>query len=238
LLPRPDRRKWIRWVDRIGGELTRSAVDREVFEQWEAIVKSNPALDMNSRFMSFIWSSYFYQQVLVVRRQVQPKPPSISLVRLLREVADYSTHFTRDVFVNRYARPVFPKEHREGHRLFDTFAGRAAPQLSADRVRADAARIVGVSRKLKYLSDKWLAHSDSRRRWPRLGFRQLNRALDALYEAWRRYHVLVRGGPIDADPNWLAGTDWQHVFDVPWRSRPDEPAKPDDDAPNLMSGGD
>jgi len=89
--------------------------------------------------------------------------------------------------------------------------------VSAVRVQADAARLGRLSRGLKYLSDKWLPHSDTRRRWPRLGFRQLDRALDALYSTWRRYHVLVRRGPINADPKFLAGSDWQHVFDIPWR---------------------
>ena len=219
MLARPDRRKWTRWIDRISAELVRSSVDREVFEQWEAVIQRNPSLDMNNRFMSLIWSSYFDRQVLVVRRQVQCKKPSISLVRLLHEVADYSAHLSRQAFVTSYTRPEFRDTWREGQRLFDSFAGRGGTHVSPVRVKADAARLTRVSGGLKYLSDKWLAHSDPRRRWPRLGFRQLNRALDALYDAWHRYHVLVRRGPINADPKFLAGSDWQHVFDVPWRTK-------------------
>jgi hypothetical protein len=219
VLPQPDRRKWTHWIDRISAELARSSVDREVFKQWSDIVERNPNLDMNNRFMSLIWSCYFDRQVLVVRRQVHCKKQSISLVRLLHEVAGYSGRLTRQDFVTSYTRPRFRDTWREGHRLFDTFAGRGREYVSRDRVLADAARLVWLSRGLKYISDKWLAHSDPRRRWPRLGFRQLNRALDALYDAWKRYHVLVRRGPIDADPKRLAGSDWQHVFDIPWRAK-------------------
>jgi hypothetical protein len=183
MLARPDRRKWTRWIDRISNELSRSAVDREVFEQWWAVVQGNPALDINNRFMALVWSSYFDRQVLVVRRQLQAKD-SVSLVRLLKEVAAHA----------------------------------GSLKLSTDRVEADIKRLTRRSSGLKYLSDKWLAHSDPRRRWPRLGFKQLNKSLDTLYSLWHKYHEVVRGGPINADPHFLAGSDWQHVFDIPWRS--------------------
>lgn len=218
MLPRPDRRKWTRWIDRISAELVRSSVDREVFKQWSDIVEGNPNLDMNNRFMSLIWSCYFDCQVLVVRRQVKLKKQSISLVRLLHEVADYSSHLTRQAFMTSYTKPELRDTWCEGQRLFDTFSGRGGTHVSAARVRADADRLVRLTCGLMYLSDKWLAHSDSRRRWPRLGFRQLNRALDALYRTWQRYHVLVRRGPRNADPKRLAGSNWQHVFDIPWRT--------------------
>jgi hypothetical protein len=219
VLARPDRRKWTRWIDRISSEVVSSLVDREVYDQWSAVVRDNPKLDVNSRFMSFVWSSYFDKQVLVVRRQVQRNKQSISLVRLLHEVAEYGPHLTREAFVTSYTKPEFRDTWREGHRLFDTFAGRGGKHVSAVRVQADVARLVRLSRGLHYLSDKWLAHSDTRRRLPRLGFRQLDRSLDALYATWRRYHVLVRRGPINADPKFLAGSDWQRVFDIPWRQR-------------------
>jgi hypothetical protein len=217
VLARPDRRKWNRWLNRINSELAASATDRDVFRQWEAIVRGNPGLDINNRFMSFIWSAYFDRQVLVVRRQVQRNKQAVSLVRLLHEIADYSSHLTRRKFVSAYGRPESPRTLREGRRLFDGFAGRGQPHVSAARVRRDVDRLVRTSRGLNYLSDKWLAHSDVSRRWPRIGFRQLDRALDLLYSTWHRYHALVWGGPINADPKFLAGDDWQQVFDLPWR---------------------
>ena len=47
-------------------EMVGSSVDREVYEQLWAIVESNPNLDVNNRFISLIWSSYFDRQALAV----------------------------------------------------------------------------------------------------------------------------------------------------------------------------
>jgi len=197
-----------------------SSLDREIFEQWSNVVQANQDLDINNRFMVFVWTGYFDRQVLVVRRQVLSKQ-SVSLVRLMNEVADYSALLSRANFLSGYAKPEYRQSWREAGRLFDSFAGKGGEYVSAARVRADSARLLRVSRRLKYLADKWLAHSDPRRRWPRLGFRELNRALDALYSAWHRYHALVRHSPMNADVKFLARRDWQHVFDIPWRRRAD-----------------
>jgi hypothetical protein len=136
---------------------------------------------------------------------------------LLHEVANYSSHLTREAFMSSYTSPEFRDRQREGQKLFNSFTVRRGSSVSPTRVHTDIARLIHQSRGLKYLSDKWLAHSDRKRHWPKLGFRQLNKALDVLYSIWHRYHVLIRGGAIYADPKFLAGSDWQDVFDFPWR---------------------
>jgi len=214
---RPDRRKWIRWIDRITDELTRSLVDREIFEQWWTIVQQNPNLDINNDFISFIWDSYLTKQVLVVRRQVKYNRQSISLVRLLNDIRESSKQITREDFMKDYSNPTFPDMWHEGRRLFDSLAGRGGKHISKTRVIADIKRLKHVSRGLMNYADKWLAHSDRRRKYPSLGFRQLNKSLDIIYKAWRKYHVIARRGPIRTDPKTMAGTDWQFVFDIPWR---------------------
>lgn len=213
----PDRRKWTRWIERITNEMSGSEVDREVFRQWWDIVQDNPRLDMNNRFTVFIWSAYLDSQTLFVRRQVKYDKQAISLVGLLHEIADHSSDLTRDAFLKRYTKPKYKDAWREGQRLFNSFAGRGKDHVSARRVHADIDRLTRLSRAFMTHADKWLAHSDQRRRWPRISVRKLDRVLDALYREWRRYHPLVRGGPIHSDPRFLAEQNWQRVFDFPWR---------------------
>jgi hypothetical protein len=214
----PDRRKWARWINRIAEEVTRSAVHREVYRQWWEVIEANPRLAHNNRFVSLVWSSYFDRQVLFVRRQVDEKRPAVSLVRLLASVAVGAAHISRRPFVRAYGAEL------EANVCFDSFAGRTGSVVLASIVQADMARLRSRSKVLKGYSDQWLAHSDQKRRWPSLGFKTLDRALETIYETTRRYEELLRRGPKVADPKVLAGTDWQHVFDSPMRTT--QPAPP------------
>lgn len=220
---KPDRRRWIRWISRITNEVAKSAVERYIFDRWWAIIQSNPQIDINNRFIALIWSSYFDRQTLVVRRHVKVDRNSISFVRLLKDVAEHDKYITRHEFLQNYANnPYFDKAQVqqnvcEASRLFDSFAGRGKPHISRSRVQKDINQLKRETRRLEYFADKWLAHSDRKRKWPRLGFKELNKALDLLFKTWQRYHEIIRGS-ISVDPAFLAGTEWEEVLTVPWKS--------------------
>lgn len=52
-----------------------------------------------------------------------------------------------------------------------------------------------------------------------VGFKVLDTCLDLLYCRWHQYHALAALGPINAEIPLLAGTEWEAVFDTPWRAR-------------------
>jgi hypothetical protein len=221
MLNHSDREKWRSWLERITDEMVASAVDRHVFDRWWSIIQVNPAVDVNNRFVALIWASYLERQALTVRRQLDCDKGAISLVKLMREVAEYAGQLGRHDFLNAYTKPEYVAAWRDAGALFDAFVDPVAPDLvSAAVVQGHIDSLRTASARLKRLADKWLAHSDRARAWPEPSFNDLNACLDLLYSRWRQYHALAALGPIDADIPWLAGTEWETVLDTPWRAAP------------------
>ena len=219
---KPNHRLWKQWIDRISQEMVKCACDRYVFNRWWSIIRDNPAIDINNTFLALIWSSYFQRQVMAIRRQVKINRESISLVRLLKDIAEHDIHITRQDFLRDYVNPhlnqAFSRRtNREASKLFDSLAGRGRSHVSGVTVRKDIERLKRAASRLERYADKWVAHSDRKRRWPRLSFKELNKALDVFLGTWHRYHNIAWRGPVSMDPASMMGTEWEKVLTVPWK---------------------
>ena len=160
---------------------------------------------------------------MAVRRQVKCNKQSISLVRLLQHISEHEIQIEREEFIelnsNRaFGAALYQQHRREASRMFDFFAGRGKQYLSKERVLGHVSKLKRSAKKLEYYSDKWVAHSDQKRRWPRLRFDELNKTLDLYIDIWRRYHNIAWGGPIGMDAEFLAGTTWEEVLTIPWKT--------------------
>ena len=60
---------------------------RHIFREVQAIIQTNPEIQLASSFYEWMGTSYATTQVIGVRRQLDKDPDSISFVRLLGEVA-------------------------------------------------------------------------------------------------------------------------------------------------------
>ena len=219
MLQHPDRDKWCSWLDRISDELIASGVDQHVFKCWWTTINANKAIDVNNTFIALIWASYFDRQILTIRRQLDCDKQAISLVRLMREVASYAGQLHREDFLKAYTRREYTEEWQAADELFSNFTDPSKPNsVSKDVVNAQIDDLKNASSDLLDLADKWLAHSDRNRQWPNLGFDKLNGCLDLLYTTWHRYHELAAIGPHEADFEYLAGSEWEAILDIPFRS--------------------
>jgi hypothetical protein len=219
---KPYRHRWVVWMKRISEEMVKCAFDRYIFDRWWFIINENPDIDINNTFVTLIWSSYFQRQAMTARRQVKIDRNTISLVCLLNDIANDDTYITRDKFLSYHVNPdleqtCYQRTYREASRFFDSFAGRGKPHISGERVRRDIQRLKQVALQLERYADKWIAHSDSKRRWPRLSFEKLNKTLDLLIGMWKRYHNIAAGGPVLMDPASMAGREWEKVLTIPWK---------------------
>ena len=222
MLKDPDRGKWSRWCDRISDELVASSVDRHVFDRWWKVVRANPRIDAANSLVALFSVSYLERQALVVRRQLDTHPDALSLAKLIVEVQAYAPQLKRDQFLNSFASPVYPAACAEAERIFDRFAGGAGGNVvSPEAVQADLEALRAAGAILLEFADRWLAHSDRKREWPKLSFGNLNDCLDLLYEHWWRYNALTTFRYLNAEAASIAGQDWEAVLDVPWR-QPDE----------------
>jgi hypothetical protein len=82
------RRKWETWLERIGEDLLDLAVCTHIYRELTKIVVNNPDLQVPSTYWYFQHLTYEHYAVAAVRRQVKDKDDSISLARLLRELAN------------------------------------------------------------------------------------------------------------------------------------------------------
>lgn len=222
----PDRRRWVLWMERISEEIVKCAFDRYIFDRWWSIINKNPDIDINNTFVALVWSSYLQRQAMTVRRQVKIDQRAISLARLLGDIAKHDTSITREEFLKDHVNPdiektLYERTLREVSELFDSFAGCGKPHINGNRVREDISRLKQTAEQLECYADKWIAHSDPKREWPRLSFEQLNKTLDLFLSTWERYHNIAAGGPVFMDPASMAGEEWEKVLTIPWKRSSD-----------------
>lgn len=220
MLEQPDRKKWMRWLDQIIGEIVGTAIDQHVFSRWMEAVRANPKLDVNNRLLALIWASYMERQVLTIRRQLDEDKSVASLARLIGEIAAYAPQLGRQAFLQAYTKPEYVDTWREADEFFNTLADPARPDvISREIVQGHLEELRILSSPLLLLADKWLAHSDQHRTWPEVSFGTLDRCLNLLYLRFQQYSELVNQSPVVADIAQLAGADWEPVLDIPWRAQ-------------------
>ena len=218
---KPNQRRLRGDLKRLSDELAGSTIDRYIFERWWSIISNNPKIRLDNRFIALICSSYFDRQTMVVRRQV--KKDSISLVRLLENVAEHNEYFTRHNFLKSYINnPYLDKKQvqknvSEAAQFFNSFADRGKPFVSRSKVQNDIIRLKRKAHMIEYYADKWVAHSDHRRRWPRFGFNKIHSTLDLIFKTWKRYHHIIMGGPVVVDAAFVVGSKWEEVLTFPWK---------------------
>ncbi|MCI0427012.1 MAG: hypothetical protein L0Z46_03225 [Nitrospiraceae bacterium] len=208
----PKLKKWIRWLKIIHDEIQQLVIAKDTFWEVQEIIKRNNKIQKHSSFYQYLGNTYVSHSVIGMRRQLKVDSQSISLARILTEMAE-----TPDVISRKYYKGLYSGSVVEGFADgdFDKFSGPGAQHISKKMVLEDLKKLRDAGRKLEEYADQRVAHRDKREvKSPPL-FRDGDAFIELLDKLYVKYHLLFHASSMDSlMPTYQY--DWQEIFREPW----------------------
>jgi hypothetical protein len=218
LTPDQVQEKWEDWVEKIRLDLLRLNRD---WLMWTDMAPTLQRAGGDLVFLGHYAQMYIDSQAMMVRRLVDVDKQSVSLGRLLEQLADRPDVTTRDRYVGHYP----PVGHEGAGSEFDRDWNDGKGRLLAQKPLDDLAELQRAAQLVTRLADRTVAHLDTRGLDVNVTFGDLDRAREALTLTFRRYATLVTGRyPGHCYPSL---TDWKAPFraELPFGELdPDRPA--------------
>lgn len=200
--------KWCRWLEEIDRELTDVFLNRSVWRGVDEILRKNPDLPP-SHYFTFQALNYATTEAVAVRRQAEVDPRVVTLGRLIDEISSNPSVMSRQRHVALYP---WGMQHL-GDDFFNAWAEPGTDHVDPATVLGD---LDGMRGQIRRYVDKRIAHAEKRR--PKdvpVTFDDLDRAIDALGETFRKYSTLVRAvDRVDMVP--VPQYDWVAPFRIAW----------------------
>jgi hypothetical protein len=189
-------RKWRRWLDRIYWEqLAPLLISQHIFHQMNECLEPYIGSEQGADLARWMTHNYMANAITSIRRMMErPRAQwtSISLRILLEDLATNHGVLTLDRYRRLYRDP------RVRESADQDFAGivrnKKADHLSRSRIERDFRALEQLCKPAIRRANKVIAHTErDRRRIGRLRFEQVDAAIDALAETFRRYALLLNG---------------------------------------------
>jgi hypothetical protein len=205
--------KWRRWLeDTIRSEVLTVWWHRDVYRRVAQITQEREPHLPASHFFDQLSSTYATSQAAAIRRQTDRDPRVISLARLLVEIRGDPGRLSRERFVSQYD---VDQQTRADSSFSEMFAGNAGDHVDRDLVAADLDNLLVRAKEVVEYVNRHVAHADARRMTNLPTFAELNGAIDAIGEAFKKYVLLVTVesyATLVPVPQY----DWEAVFREPW----------------------
>jgi hypothetical protein len=215
-------------METIRDDLIRLHHDRDIWMQMRDALLASPGEPI---FLAHYARIYGEGQALGIRRQVEVRTDSISLMRLLTEIAGRPDVPTRERYLGIFARArdgVMAADPPSGFTgLVDIFGvneayydrewGDGRGNLNVQRVRDDQELLKKTADIVRRWANKTIAHIDAQGFNDDIRWGHLDEALSLLGDMFLRYDRLVRAATYGDGPDALVpGTgDWQEAFRHP-----------------------
>lgn len=216
--PRSLRQKWRRWLKRIERDVLDLIIAQHIYEGIRTIVASNADIQRPGDVYRWISRNYGTAMVVGIRRLTDRRLDSLSLVRLLKDIADHSDAITRESHVCHYSKSG---RRGAGDRWFDSFAGRGKRTLPKSIPRSHLRRVKLAAERIRRLVDTRIAHLDQKNvpRKP-LKFTDIHNAIRLIEQTTIQYKLLLNA--VSPQPSLLPiwQYDWWELFYKPWVKSP------------------
>ncbi len=216
----PKIQKWIRWLKVIEDEIMQLLIAKDIFWAVQKLIRGNKKIQKPSSFYQYLGYTYISYIVMGIRRQTKIDQQSISLARLLKDIADNYKKITREYYKELYKN--LPISHLVppgdlGDQDFDEFCSQPGDQnISMEMPINDLCILRTQCQILEDYADKRIAHSDKRgiKNIPK--FHHVDESIDMFKKLYIKYHKVLNG-PFILDMEPIFQYDWQAIFDFPWR---------------------
>ncbi len=162
-----------------------------------------------------VW--YATTQTSSVRRQLDRRRDTVSLRRLLDDIAQHPRVASRERHIAVWLRKgPDPQLEADAHENFDRFAGgRDRDHVDAAGVRADIERLEAAGSVVEKYAHEAVAHTAAEQTHEVPTFDELNRAIDQIGELAQKYASLLKAVMI-ARLEPVIQYDWKAPFRQPW----------------------
>lgn len=206
--------KWDRWMEAIRDDLRHLCTWRMVFLRAVEILEANPRLQGGDVFGEFLKVSYASTAAMGIRRQVKIDEQSISMMRLLSEIAAHPASLSRERYKALFGSSPMLELADE---MFDGLAGSSGPHVDPQMVERDMADLRANAEAVEEFADRRVAHLDTRDLKRAATYDDVHNCVGLLEQTYLKYHSLFRAETLDRVlPSYQY--DWEAVFKEPWIS--------------------
>ena len=204
-------RRWVRWWRVLFNDIKTIAHHRDLYRQVTAMIDAKPALQVPSACYDWMQLVYVTSQASAIRRLVDWDRRSISLVRLIEEIADHPEVLSRRRFVGLY-RGHLPSAF--GHRHFQRIARPGADLVDRRLIRRHRRELLTAHRRLRTFVNKYVAHRDKRPMRHLPTYADLDRCVDVVERLGKEYSFILKAEGTSVVPAIMG--DWKKPFRVAW----------------------
>ena len=212
--------KWIKWLEAIRLDVQSLVIAKDIFWSVQGLIRENQRIRKPSGFYRYLGYTYATYALMGIRRQIKIDKQSISLARLLCELADDPTEVSREYFRGLYGAANVDRADR----AFGHFSGADPRYISSHKVQADLQILKSTIHKCEKCADRRIAHLDARQHQDRPTFNEIDECIDTLDKLYVKYHLLFHASSMES----LVPTyqyDWMAIFDEPWRQPGTDPGR-------------
>ena len=228
--------KWLRWMETIHNEILALVEDANIFWEVQDIIRENPRIQKPNVFYSYLARTYLSHALAGLRRQTELQKDSISLVRLLAEIAKNPEELSRSYFNSLHSNSNGPdldqvvgKADLEAVGIADAaqlkaimkmddfapYADASGAYVCPQIVKDDKVRLESEVKTHEEYTDKWMAHWDKREPKGIPTFSELDDCIKLLDQTYVKYHFLFHAESIDTlMPTYQY--EWKSIFCEPW----------------------
>lgn len=216
--------KWGKWADELEVEIIHYHNRHQMWDGITSDIKAGGHPDMGY-FLDFFTEMWGAAQASTIRRLVDPRRDVVSLHRLLRDINGSAQEVTKERFLlgwnldrlderDERDRHMKAMMNKNADRCWERVAGSAtAPSLTAKGVQKDIEAVELAGDAVKRFVDDNLAHRSSGVR-ATATFADLDKAMDAILDIFRRYNILLSGSSPTTMTPTIPG-DWKGPFRKP-----------------------
>ncbi len=211
------RRKWKRWLDKIGHDLGNLLISKDIHAEIRRIAGFNKQIRSPLLFYNWLVNNYVDSITIGVRRLSDHDRRSISLYRLIEDISENREAITRHYYVSQY-----PKEmQNDGSADYDynNFANKKENQISGYKLKIDMGRLKKNAGRIIIFANKWVGHCDLRRKRFRVPtHKDVNNTLRNIDGLFCRYLMLLtQGGMTTRKP--VLQYDWKEPLRHAWLTK-------------------
>jgi hypothetical protein len=220
-------RKLTRWrsiVEQVVKDLTDPVWQREQIRLVGKMIEEHSQLKASAK--PFLWEVrrwYMVFAVLAIRRQVDADDDVLSLRRVLEEIREQPECISREMVVRLFARDArYSYDPQFEKMLMDSMWKNYSEldgSFNVTQVAEDINRLVTISKEIKRLADKSIAHATKRGQKPfNLTFDDLDQCMDAFDSLAVKYIRLLTGAAYSEGTLLpVAQFDWYEQFRFAWK---------------------
>lgn len=203
-------------LERIYVEIRGLRVNQHIFWEVQRMIRENPNLKKPSSFYGWMGNMYAAAMPAAVRRLIDLRKDSVSFIRLLEEVKNSPSCFSREAYKKRAIsiNCNLPLDYVNGD--YDKLVGKGSAEPDPTKIANHIRELKGRTETLKRFVDEHVAHLAKEPEKTLPTFQDLDDAIDLLEKLVLHYMHLFRGVvmPSGVLPTWQY--DWKEIFRYPW----------------------